>query len=161
MYLLVLTIHNYIHNLHNYMMNKKHQVYIFYFYNGDVSQIYYFICIQGDPLQMVELLHNKKIFSNGQKKSPLLHIDQNMTQFIILKKIFFVPFKKVEFLFAFVAKQSFVEQNGAHFWHISSKTSWLAGIGLNLFVTHKIWNPDDLENFRFFLDHPDSGFYGS
>ena len=65
--------------------------------------------IQGDPLQMVELLHNKKIFSNGQKKSPLLHIDQNMTQFIIWKKIFFVPFKKVEFLFAFVAKQSFVE----------------------------------------------------
>ena len=110
---------------------------------------------------MVELLHNKKIFINGQKKSPLLHIDQNMTQFIILKKIFFVPFKKVEFLFAFVAKQSFVEQNGAHFWHISSKTSWLAGIGLNLFVTHKIRNLDDPENFGFFLDHPDSGFYGS
>ena len=90
----------------------------------------------------------KKIFSNGQKKSPLLHIDQNMTQFIILKKNFFVPFKKVEFLFAFVAKQSFVEQNGAHFWHISSKTSWLAGIGLNLFVTHKIRNPDDPEKIR-------------
>ena len=106
--------------------------------------------VQGDPLQMVELLHNKKIFSNGQKKSPLLHIDQNMTPFIILKKIFFVPFKKVEFLFAFVAKQSFVEQNGAHFWHISSKTSWLAGIGLNLFVTHKIRNLDDPENFGFF-----------
>ena len=97
---------------------------------------------------MVELLHNKKIFSNGQKKSPLLHIDQNMTQFIILKKNFFVPFKKVEFLFAFVAKQSFVEQNGAHFWHISSKTSWLAGIGLNLFMTHKIQNPDDPKIFQ-------------
>ena len=81
------------------------------------------IRIQGDPLQTVELLHHKKIFNNGQKKSPLLHIDQNMTPFIILEKKFFVPFKKVEFLFAFVAKQSFVEQNGAHFWHISSKTS--------------------------------------
>ena len=79
--------------------------------------------IQGNPLQTVELLHHKKIFNNGQKKSPLLHIDQNMTPFIILEKNFFVPFKKVEFLFAFVAKQSFVEQNGAHFWHISSKTS--------------------------------------
>ena len=79
--------------------------------------------IQGDPLQTVELLHHKKIFNNGQKKSPLLHIDQNMTPFIILEKNFFVPFKKVEFLFAFVAKQSFVEQNGAHFWHISSKIS--------------------------------------
>ena len=47
--------------------------------------------IQGDPLQTVELLHNKKFFSNGQKKSPLLHIEQNMTPFtpfIILKKFF-------------------------------------------------------------------------
>ena len=79
--------------------------------------------IQGDPLQTVEFPDMAKIFNNGQKKSPLLHIDQNMTPFIILEKIFFVPFKKVEFLFAFVAKQSFVEQNGAHFWHISSKTS--------------------------------------
>ena len=109
-----------------------------------------FSSLQDDPLQTVELLHNKKIFSNGQKKSPLLHIDQNMTPFIILEKNFFVPFKKVEFLFAFVAKQSFVEQNGAHFWHISSKTSWLAEIGLHLSQTHKIRNPDDPENFGFF-----------
>ena len=50
-----------------------------------------------------------------------------------------------------VAKQSFVEQNGAHFWHISSKTSWLAGIGLNLFVTDKIQNPDDPKIFGFFI----------
>ena len=49
-----------------------------------------------------------------------------------------------------VAKQSFVEQNGAHFWHISSKTSWLAGIGLNLFVTYKIRNPDDPEKSEIF-----------
>ena len=53
-----------------------------------------------------------------------------------------------------VAKQSFVEQNGAHFWHISSKT-------LNLFMTHKIWNPDDPEKIQKFSDHLDSGFYGS
>ena len=79
--------------------------------------------VQGDPLQTVEFPDMAKIFNNGQKKSPLLHIDQNMTPFIILEKNFFVPFKKVEFLFAFVAKQSFVEQNGAHFWHISSRTS--------------------------------------
>ena len=61
------------------------------------SKVRTFAYIQGDPLQTVELLHHKKIFNNGQKKSPLLHIDQNMTPFIILKKIFLSHLRKWNF----------------------------------------------------------------
>ena len=42
----------------------------------------------------------------------------------------------------FLAKPSFVEQNGAHFWLICLSTSWIAELGLNFFWTHKIRIPD-------------------
>ena len=97
--------------------------------------------------------YGKNLYEGPNWNPPIVNIDPNMTPFIILKKNFFVPFKKVEFLFAFMAKQSFIEQNRAHFWHISSKISCLAGIGLNLSMTHKIRKPDDPEKNPDFMGY--------
>ena len=89
-----------------------------------------YITLPGWPITT----YGKNLYKGPNWNLSLINIDPNVTQFIILEEEnCFVPFKKEEFRFLFVAKQSFVEQNGAHFWHISSKTSWLAGIGLHLF----------------------------
>ena len=67
--------------------------------------------------------YGKNLYEGPNWNPPIVNIDPNMTPFIILKKKF-VPFRKVEFLFAFVAKQSFIEQNVVRFipyicqnWH--------------------------------------------
>ena len=84
-----------------------------------------------------------------------------MTPFNILEKKFFVQFWKVKFPILFLAKQSFVEQNGGHFWHFLKKnilTCW----NWTPFILDP-QNPESgfLTRSVKIRENPDCGFFGS